>query len=54
MLFKSGRESQNVEDRRSQGGRGGLLGGGRSLGVGTLLLILAGAYFGIDPRLILA
>ncbi|TSA00805.1 MAG: hypothetical protein D4R76_10930, partial [Methylococcus sp.] len=47
-------ESQNVEDRRSQGGRGGLLGGGRSLGVGTLLLILAGAYFGIDPRLILA
>ena len=54
MLFKSGRESQNVEDRRSQGGRGGLLGGGRSLGVGTLLLILAGAYFGLDPRLILA
>ncbi|MFZ4654941.1 MAG: neutral zinc metallopeptidase, partial [Methylococcaceae bacterium] len=54
MLFKNGRESQNVEDRRSQGGRGGLLGGGRSLGVGTLLLILAGAYFGLDPRLILA
>ncbi len=54
MLFKRGRESQNVEDRRSQGGRGGLLGGGRSLGVGTLLLILAGAYFGVDPRLILA
>lgn len=54
MLFKSGRESQNVEDRRSQAGRGGLLGGGRSLGVGTLLVILAGAYFGLDPRLILA
>lgn len=53
MLFRRGRVSDNVEDRRGQGPRGGWLGGGRGIGIGTLLLLLAGAYFGIDPRIIL-
>lgn len=54
MLFRRGRESDHVEDRRGQDPRGGLLGGGRGIGIGTLLLLLAGAYFGIDPRIILS
>ena len=54
MLFRRGRESENVEDRRG-GGFGGLSLGGRSIGIGTILvLMLVGAYFGIDPRLILS
>ncbi len=52
MLFRRGRESENVEDRRG-GGFGGLSLGGRGIGIGTILLLLVGAYFGIDPRLIL-
>lgn len=53
MLFRRGRESENVEDRRGQGSGGGFSFGGRSMGIGTLLLLLVGAYFGIDPRIIL-
>ncbi|WP_407278886.1 neutral zinc metallopeptidase [Aromatoleum evansii] len=52
MLFRNGRESDNVEDRRSEGGGGGF-GGGRSIGVGTLVIALVAMYFGIDPRVIL-
>ena len=42
--------SSNVEDRRGQrlGGRG-LIGGG----IGTLVLVIIGMFFGIDPRVIL-
>ena len=42
--------SSNVEDRRGQrfGGRG-LIGGG----LGTLVLVVIGMFFGIDPRVIL-
>jgi len=42
--------SSNVEDRRGQrvGGRG-LIGGG----IGTLVLVVLGMFFGIDPRVIL-
>jgi predicted metalloprotease len=41
--------SSNVEDRRGQrfGGRG-LIGGG----IGTLVLVIIGLFFGIDPRVI--
>jgi uncharacterized protein len=52
-------ESQNVEDRRGMrgggGGGGGFpMGGGRTIGIGTLVVALAAAYFfGIDPMLIL-
>lgn len=53
MLFRRGRESDNVEDRRGQSPRGGFPGGARGIGIGTLLLLLVGAYFGIDPRIIL-
>ncbi len=43
-------QSSNVEDRRGQsfGGRG-LIGGG----IGTLVLVVVGLLFGIDPRVIL-
>ncbi|MGZ8273844.1 MAG: KPN_02809 family neutral zinc metallopeptidase [Burkholderiaceae bacterium] len=42
--------SSNVEDRRGQrfGGRG-LIGGG----IGTVVLVVVGLFFGIDPRVIL-
>jgi uncharacterized protein len=43
--------SSNVEDRRGQRiGRGGLIGGG----IGTLLLVVVGLFFGVDPRVILS
>ena len=43
-------QSSNVDDRRGQsfGGRG-LIGGG----IGTLVLVVVGLFFGIDPRVIL-
>ena len=42
--------SSNVEDRRGQGfGGRGLIGGG----IGTLVLVVVGMFFGIDPRVIL-
>ena len=41
-------QSSNVEDRRGLG-RGGLIGGG----IGTLVLVVVGLFFGIDPRVIL-
>ncbi len=41
-------QSSNVEDRRGIG-RGGLIGGG----IGTLVLVVVGLMFGIDPRVIL-
>jgi predicted metalloprotease len=42
--------SSNVEDRRGQGfGGRGLIGGG----IGTLVLVVIGLFFGIDPRVIL-
>src|SRR5471032_555027 len=51
-------ESRNVDDRRGAGGGGGggfRIGGGRSIGIGTIVVALAAAYFfGIDPMLILS
>jgi predicted metalloprotease len=53
MRLDDERESDNVEDRRGEGGRGGF-GIGRSAGIGTILLALAASYFfGIDPTVIL-
>ncbi|MCX9156897.1 neutral zinc metallopeptidase [Niveibacterium sp. 24ML] len=51
MRFENGRESDNIEDRR--GGGGGMAFGGRSIGVGTVVLALVAWYFGIDPSLVL-
>ena len=46
-------ESQNVEDRRGGGGGFGLPIGGKSIGIGTVIIALAASYFfGIDPSLI--
>lgn len=48
MRFEDGGESSNVEDRRG-GGRVG----GRSIGIGTVVLAIAAWYFGIDPSFLL-
>ena len=51
MKWEGNRESDNVEDRRSSGG--GLL-GGRSIGIGTIVIALVGSWiFGISPITIL-
>jgi len=58
MKWEGNRQSDNVEDRRDEGpgtGGGGFrLGGGRSIGVGTIAVALvAGWIFGINPLTIL-
>ncbi|MBT8080613.1 MAG: zinc metallopeptidase [Gammaproteobacteria bacterium] len=45
MRWRRGRRSTNIEDRRGTRAPRGLLGGG----IGTIVLILAALYFGIDP-----
>ena len=60
MKWEGNRESDNVEDRRSDGdggggfgGGGGLL-GGRSVGIGTIVVALVGGWmFGINPLTLL-
>ncbi|MDI1274867.1 neutral zinc metallopeptidase [Polaromonas sp.] len=53
MKWEGNRESDNVEDRRSGAGGGGLL-GGRSIGIGTIVLAVVGGWiFGINPLTIL-
>lgn len=49
MRWKGGRRSSNIEDRRGSGRRGGMLGGG----IGTIVIILVGLYFGVDPTFLL-
>ena len=57
MKWEGNRESDNVEDRRSDAGGGGGLGGllgGRSIGIGTIVVALVGGWiFGINPLTIL-
>ncbi|HZY19032.1 MAG TPA: neutral zinc metallopeptidase [Ramlibacter sp.] len=55
MRWEGNRESDNVEDYRGHGGGGGGFGlGGRSIGIGTLVIALVGgAIFGINPLTIL-
>ncbi len=50
MRIGGGRESGNVEDRRG-GSFGGM--GGRSIGIGTIIIALVAMYFGVDPSVIL-
>ena len=45
MRWRGGRRSSNIEDRRGARAPRGVLGGG----IGTIVLILAALYFGIDP-----
>ena len=50
MRWEGNRESDNVEDRRGDGGGGGFPIGGRSIGIGTVVLALIGwGVFGINP-----
>ena len=55
MRWEGDRQSDNVEDRRGEGGGGGFGGfGGRSIGIGTLVIALVGGWiFGINPMTIL-
>ncbi|GAA5178047.1 neutral zinc metallopeptidase [Niveibacterium umoris] len=53
MRFEDESGSDNIEDRRGEGGGGGLPIGGGSIGIGTVVLALAAWYFGIDPRVVL-
>jgi predicted metalloprotease len=53
MRIDDGRESENVEDRRGERGGGGLRPGGRSIGIGTIVLALVAMYFGVDPSIVL-
>ncbi|MCB2038526.1 MAG: neutral zinc metallopeptidase, partial [Ottowia sp.] len=52
MRWEGNRQSDNVEDRRSEGysgGGGGML-GGRTIGIGTIVIALvAWGVFGINP-----
>ena len=58
MKWEGNRESDNVEDRRGDigngGGGGGSGFGGRSVGIGTIVVALLGGWvFGINPMTIL-
>ena len=57
MKWEGNRQSDNVEDRRGQasGGGGGFrLGGGRGMGLGTIVIaLIAGWIFGINPMTVL-
>lgn len=49
MRFGDSEESSNIEDRRASG----RFSGGRTIGLGTLVLVLVAWYFGIDPSALL-
>ena len=49
MKWQGGRRSRNVEDRRGMRSSGGLVGGG----IGSILLIIAALYFGVDPSFLI-
>jgi predicted metalloprotease len=55
MKWEGNRESDNVEDRRDEGGGGGMpVFGGRGIGIGTVVIaLLAGWIFGINPLTVL-
>jgi predicted metalloprotease len=51
MRWLGGRESANVEDRRGMGGGSAVGIGG---GVGAIVIVLIGLFFGIDPSTLMA
>ena len=55
MKWEGQRQSDNVEDRRAGGGGGGFrMGGGRGIGIGTIIIaVLASWIFGINPLTVL-
>ena len=55
MKWEGNRESDNVEDRRDDTGGGGGMLGGRSIGIGSIVVALLGGWiFGVNPRTILS
>src|SRR3954468_13174179 len=58
MLWRGGRRSDNVEDRRGGGGFGGggrMGGGGIKIGgLGLVVILLVGWFFGVDPTALLS
>jgi predicted metalloprotease len=50
MLWRGGRQSSNIEDRRGISLGGGRLAGG---GIGAVIIALIALYFGVDPSVIL-
>jgi predicted metalloprotease len=58
MLWRSGRRSDNIEDQRGAGGGfgggGGMRMGGGIGGVGLLIVIVVGLFFGVDPSALLS
>jgi hypothetical protein len=57
MLWRSGRRSENIEDQRGAGGGfggGGMRMGGGIGGVGLLIVIVVGLFFGVDPSTLLS
>jgi predicted metalloprotease len=52
MRLDDQQESSNVEDRRGSGG-GFSMGGGKGIGIGTIVLALVAMYFGVDPSLVM-
>lgn len=55
MRLDDERESDNVEDRRGEGGvSGGGFGVGRGVGIGTLIIAVVASYFlGVDPSMLI-
>jgi len=50
MRWEGERQSDNIEDRRDGGGGGGFGLGGRSIGIGTIVLALLGSWvLGVSP-----
>lgn len=49
MRWKTGRRSQNIEDRRGMRVSPGIKGGG----IGAIIIALVAMYFGVDPTLLL-
>ena len=56
MKWEGNRESDNVEDRRDDGGPSGGGGfGGRGIGIGSIVIALVASYFlGINPMTVLS
>lgn len=54
MRWQGDRESDNIEDRRDDGGGGGFGFGGGTYGIGAILVALLGSwFFGVSPSTIL-
>ena len=53
MRWERSRASDNIEDRRGQGPRGGLGLGGKSIGLGTIAIALVAMLLGVDPGTVL-